>query len=98
MAKHTPLRLLSPAPCEHLEAIATLLRATRQVCEQCIAIGAEWVHLRTCQTCGTTLCCNDSPNQHATKHARATGHPVIASAEPDERWLYCYPDDAFVEY
>ena len=23
---------------------------------------------------------------------------VIASAEPGERWLYCYPDDAFAEY
>jgi hypothetical protein len=33
-----------------------------------------------------------------TKHARASGHPVIASAEPGERWLYCYPDDAFAEY
>jgi hypothetical protein len=25
-------------------------------------------------------------------------HPVIASAEPGEKWLYCYPDDAFAEY
>jgi len=24
--------------------------------------------------------------------------PVIASAEPGERWMYCYPDDAFAEY
>jgi hypothetical protein len=31
-------------------------------------------------------------------YAHATGHPVIASAEPGERWLYCYPDDAFAEY
>src|SRR6185369_15361856 len=31
------------------------------------------------------------------QHARATGHPVIASAEPGERWLYCYPDDTFTE-
>jgi hypothetical protein len=27
-----------------------------------------------------------------------SSHPVVASAEPGERWLYCYPDDAFVEY
>jgi hypothetical protein len=30
-----------------------------------------------------------------SKHAHATKHPVIASAE---RWQYCYPDDAFAEY
>ena len=35
------------------------------------------------------------PARHQT---RARGHPVIASAEPGERWLYCYPDDAFAEY
>src|SRR6266404_456317 len=50
------------------------------------------------QPCVTTQCCDDSPNRHASKHARASGHPVIASAEPGERWLYCYPDDAFAEY
>jgi ubiquitin-hydrolase Zn-finger-containing protein len=54
--------------------------------------------LRTCQTCGVTLCCDSSPNRHASGHARATTHPVIASAEPRERWLYCYPDQAFAEY
>lgn len=35
---------------------------------------------------------------HATKHARAATYPVIASAEADERWLYCYPDNAFAGY
>ena len=84
--------------CAHLRAIAAVRHPTRQVCEQCIEIGGEWVHLRTCQQCGATLCCNDSPNRHASKHARATGHPVIASAEPGERWLYCYLDDERVEY
>ena len=98
MAKHTPFRLPSPPPCEHLAAVTTLLRPKRQVCEQCILTGDEWVHLRTCQTCGATLCCNDSPNRHATKHARASGHPVVASAEPGERWLYCYVDDELAEY
>jgi hypothetical protein len=56
------------------------------------------VHLRTCQECGATLCCDSSPNQHASKHAHASGHPVVTSDEPGERWLYCYPDDAFAEY
>jgi uncharacterized UBP type Zn finger protein len=68
------------------------------VCEDCVKTGARWVHLRTCQTCGVTRCCDSSPNRHASAHARETAHPVIASAEPDERWLYCYPDEAFAGY
>src|SRR5262245_38919816 len=55
------------------------------------------VHLRTCK-CGVTLCCDSSPNRHASKHAHTSGHPVIASAQPRERWLYCDPNDAFAEY
>jgi uncharacterized UBP type Zn finger protein len=86
------------APCAHIAAVTTVKKAKKRVCEECVKIGARWVHLRTCQTCGVTLCCDDSPNKHATKHARTTGHPVIASAEPGESWLYCYPDDAFAEY
>jgi uncharacterized UBP type Zn finger protein len=84
--------------CAHLEATTSLKHAKRRECEECVKIGATWVHLRTCQQCGATLCCDSSPNRHATKHNRATAHPVIASAEPGERWLYCYPDDAFMEY
>ncbi|HEX3282372.1 MAG TPA: UBP-type zinc finger domain-containing protein [Pyrinomonadaceae bacterium] len=84
--------------CSHIDAITDVKLATRRVCEECVKIGSSWVHLRTCQTCDETLCCDSSPNRHATRHARATAHPVIASAEPGERWLYCYPDDAFAEY
>jgi hypothetical protein len=90
--------MTKPATCEHLQAVAVVKRPARQVCEICIETGAAWVHLRTCQRCGVTLCCDSSPNRHASKHAKATGHPVIASAEPGERWLYCYPDDQLVEY
>ena len=38
------------------------------------------------------------PKKHVCKHARESTHPVIASAERGERWLYCYPDDTFTEY
>ncbi len=89
---------MSDKTCDHLSAITTVKHTTRRECTECVKIGAQWVHLRTCQECGATLCCDDSPNRHASKHARAKGHPVIASAEPNERWLYCYPDDAFAEY
>lgn len=84
--------------CTHIDAVTNPKRPQRHECEDCVKTGGRWVHLRTCQECGGTRCCDSSPNRHATKHARASGHPVIASAEPGERWLYCYPDDAFVEY
>ena len=84
--------------CSHLSAISSVRAAARYECEACVKIGASWVHLRTCQTCGVTLCCDSSPNRHASKHARASAHPVVASAEPGERWLWCYPDEAIAEY
>lgn len=84
--------------CAHIQEISAVKHAKRRVCEECVKIHGQWVHLRTCQQCGATLCCDNSPNRHASKHARSSGHPVIASAEPGERWLYCYPDDAFSEY
>jgi hypothetical protein len=84
--------------CAHLDGVTSIRAAKAYQCEECVKVGSGWVHLRTCQSCGVTLCCDNSPNRHATAHAKSTSHPVIASAEPGERWLYCYPDDAFVEY
>jgi len=84
--------------CAHIDALTEIKHPRKRVCDECVKVGARWVHLRTCQECNATLCCDTSPNKHATKHANATGHPVIASAEIGERWLYCYPDDAFAEY
>ena len=84
--------------CADLNAIKTVRGPVRRECAECVKIGASWVHLRTCQTCGVTLCCDDSPNMHASRHARASKHPAIASAEPGERWLYCFPHEMFAEY
>ena len=84
--------------CEHIDAVTSVRAAKAHVCDDCVKMGGSWVHLRTCQACGGTRCCDNSPNRHATRHARESGHPVIASAEPGERWLYCYPDAAFAEY
>ena len=84
--------------CPDIDGITDVKAPGRAECEECVKTGASWVHLRTCQTCGTTLCCDSSPNRHARKHAGASGHPVIASAEAGERWLYCFPHDAFAKY
>ncbi|MGE3277103.1 MAG: UBP-type zinc finger domain-containing protein [Vicinamibacterales bacterium] len=86
------------SPCPHIAGLTAITPPRRHECDECVKIGASWVHLRTCQTCGGTHCCDSSPNRHATAHAHATGHPVVASAEPGERWVYCYPDEAFAEY
>ena len=84
--------------CSHIQEIKKLKLPEKQVCEECIKTGDEWVHLRTCQSCGVTLCCDDSPNKHMTKHFHQTGHPVIISAQPGERWMWCYVDNVFAEY
>jgi len=36
--------------------------------------------------------------RNASRSARAKQQPVVVSAEPGERWLYCFEDDAFAEY
>jgi len=56
------------------------------------------VHLRLCLTCGHVGCCDDSKNKHATKHFRASGHPIIKSLEPWEDWKWCYVDEVMVDY
>jgi len=89
---------MSDQLCEHVSVLEEVKTPKKRECEECVKVGDDWVHLRTCQTCGGTHCCDSSPNRHATRHAQVTGHPVVASAEPGERWLYCYPDHSFVQY
>lgn len=78
--------------CSHLDSIK-LTNVTKDVCEDCLKIGADWVHLRMCLSCGHTACCDSSPNKHATAHFRATHHPIVRSAEPGETWTWCYADE-----
>ena len=84
--------------CNHLQAVEKVKLSDDHICEECIKYNGTWVHLRTCQTCGVTLCCDDSPAKHMTQHYHKAHHPVIASAEPGERWLWCYADEQFAEY
>jgi uncharacterized UBP type Zn finger protein len=88
---------MSQAICAHLAEVKPVAPRTPEGCEECLAMGASWVHLRLCLGCGHVGCCDSSPNKHATKHYHAVGHPAIRSFEPGEDWAYCYPDDLFVE-
>jgi uncharacterized UBP type Zn finger protein len=83
--------------CAHLKEIKPSEPKTPEGCEECLRTGDGWVHLRLCETCGHVGCCDNSKNTHATKHYRSTGHPIIKSFEPGEKWGYCYPDDLFYE-
>jgi ubiquitin-hydrolase Zn-finger-containing protein len=81
------------ARCSHLDAVQLLHAPAHAAgCEECLATGGRWVHLRMCQTCGHIGCCDNSPGRHATEHHHATGHPIIRSVEPGEEWSWCYVD------
>jgi hypothetical protein len=82
--------------CRHVEDIKDVVPSAPG-CEDCLAIGARWVHLRLCRTCGHVGCCDDSINRHATAHFRATGHPVIEGYDPPEGWGWCYIDEVVVD-
>jgi uncharacterized UBP type Zn finger protein len=85
----------TPRRCTHLDMIQKVVPSA-QGCEDCLKIGGRWVHLRICLTCGHVGCCDNSPNRHATKHFHETGHPIIQSFEPRERWVWCYIDEAIL--
>lgn len=83
--------------CSHLDQIeVTELPASPTGCEECLKIGAWWVHLRMCLTCGKVGCCDNSPNRHASGHYREAGHPLIRSAEPGETWSWCFVDEVAI--
>jgi uncharacterized UBP type Zn finger protein len=70
------------AQCTHLGHVHAVKPHTPKGCEECLASGSWWVHLRLCLECGHVGCCDDSPNKHATKHYHASKHPIVRSFEP----------------
>jgi uncharacterized UBP type Zn finger protein len=66
-------------------------------CEECLAMGDTWVHLRLCRTCGHVGCCDESRNRHAAKHFRSSHHPIMTSLEAGEQWSWCYVDEVAIE-
>jgi hypothetical protein len=78
-------------------AIDTTVPPSSPGCVECERQRGWWFHLRRCAKCGHIGCCDQSPGQHATRHAEATPHPVIASYEPGEHWFYDYRDGGFYD-
>ncbi len=85
------------ATCEHVESLgAEPSPRTLDGCEECLATGMQWVHLRECLTCGHIGCCDSSPGRHASGHFKAVAHPVMRSFQPGESWRWCFVDEAMV--
>jgi len=81
-------------PCAHLDHVrVTELPAEVAGCEECLATGSRWLHLRLCLECGHVGCCDSSPGRHASAHAASSGHPIIRSLEPGETWSWCFVDE-----
>ena len=66
-------------------------------CAECDAVGGWWFHLRRCAACGHIGCCDSSLAQHASAHARETGHRLVQSFEPGEDWWWDYEAGAWAE-
>ncbi|MEL6923024.1 MAG: UBP-type zinc finger domain-containing protein [Bacteroidota bacterium] len=92
--------MLRPKICQHLHSFdeSQQKKPKAYECESCVKSGGTWVHLRTCQSCGVTLCCDSSPARHASAHFTTTGHPIVTSAEPGERWAWCYADKSILQF
>jgi uncharacterized UBP type Zn finger protein len=83
--------------CTHLTQVRPVEPRSPEGCEECLAHGGRWVHLRLCLECGHVGCCDNSPGKHATKHFHRTSHPIIRSFEPGEDWGWCYVDQLLFE-
>jgi len=79
--------------CDHMNKVDQNVNGNTEGCEECEKIGSDWVHLRLCLTCGHV---GSSVNKHGTKHFKSTGHPLIRSFEPGEKWKWCYTDEVFI--
>jgi signal transduction histidine kinase len=81
--------------CTHLNLISDVSPGAAG-CEECLASGDAWVHLRMCMVCGHVGCCDESKNRHATAHFHGTGHPIMRSFEQGEDWMWCYEDQVLI--
>jgi len=70
------------ADCTHLDQVRDVQPRTPGGCQECLATGDQWVHLREC---------------HATAHFHADGHPLVRSFERGEAWAWCYLDEIVLQ-
>lgn len=82
--------------CTHVEGLTEPEPRSTEGCQECLAQGTNWVHLRLCLSCGHVGCCDSSPYRHASAHFRSSGHPVVRSFEEDEDWRWCFVDEIVV--
>jgi hypothetical protein len=80
----------------HLSLVSPVAPRKPEGCEECLGLGAAWVYLRLCLTCGHVGCCDSSSLRHARAHAHAHGHPIVQSFEHGESWRWCYVDETYV--
>jgi uncharacterized UBP type Zn finger protein len=82
--------------CQHFDSMTAPVEPRGKRCEQCVAMGDTWVHLRACLQCGAVGCCDQSKNRHARAHWHERDHALIQSVEPGETWRFCFPDELTV--
>ena len=76
--------------CNHLDQADIAAQPSSEGCEDCLAVGGRWVHLRMCRICGHVGCCDSSPSRHASAHFAETGHQLVSSYEQGEDWWWCF--------
>src|SRR3954470_8937095 len=80
--------------CTHLDQIQVKeLPESVEGCEDCLASGDPWLHLRICLECGKGGCCDSSPNRQASSNANGSGHPLSRFLQPGEDWSWCFVDE-----
>ncbi|MFD6275490.1 UBP-type zinc finger domain-containing protein [Streptomyces sp. NPDC060209] len=84
---------------EQIPGIDPTVRPSGDGCVECLAGDGPgwWFHLRRCAACGHIGCCDSSPSQHSTAHAREAGHPFLVSFEPGESWFWNIETDQYYQ-
>jgi uncharacterized UBP type Zn finger protein len=75
--------------CDHADSIEPVTPQANG-CRDCQALGADWLGLLVCLTCGWVACSNDSPHRHAQAHYQETNHPIAGGLESGSEWRWCY--------